>query len=310
MRGVAAGGVVLLGGLFLMGTTGGGGGSSVTVIKKEAAAPAPGSLTTAGTPSPAWDKVPAGMRPFFFNAKQKTGCALADPWLLAGVAEVESGFNPKAVSSAGARGVMQIMPNSARSAGVRNLGDPGQSIYGGARLLCKKEVATRRNKSPALVRALAAYNGGEGNVSAARIPVQLQQYAEKVLAASVKYKFVPGSNPAGMPGAPGAVKGGGIGMGNAMQEKILRRAFPNVRITSRTRPGSITSSGNLSMHAQGRALDIEPSKKIFDWIAKHYPNSRELIFTPAGGRQLKNGKPFVYGPVVAAGHHDHVHWAM
>ena len=49
---------------------------------------------------------------------------------------------------------------------------------------------------------------------------------------------------------------------------------------------------------------------IFDWIAKTFgASSRELIFTPAGGRQIKDGRPYTYGGQVAQDHHDHVHWA-
>ena len=96
----------------------------------------------------------------------------------------------------------------------------------------------------------------------------------------------------------------------ARAHNAIRAAFPDIQITSRFRPGSVTVSGNLSYHARGRALDLSPRMDVFNWIAANYPDSAELIFTPAGGRQLKNGKRYVYAQNVAKGHWDHVHWAM
>lgn len=90
----------------------------------------------------------------------------------------------------------------------------------------------------------------------------------------------------------------------------LRAQFPGIRITSTYREGSITSTGNRSYHAQGKAVDMEPSREIFDWIRAKYPSSRELIFSPAEGKQIRNGQPHVYSGVTRAEHYDHVHWAV
>jgi soluble lytic murein transglycosylase-like protein len=79
--------------------------------------------------------------------------------LLAAVAKVESGYDPKAVSPAGAQGLMQLMPSTARGLGVRNSFDPEQAINGAAKLL-----AGNLREFKSLPLALAAYNAGGGAV--------------------------------------------------------------------------------------------------------------------------------------------------
>ncbi|MFI5953583.1 transglycosylase SLT domain-containing protein [Cryptosporangium sp. NPDC051539] len=101
--------------------------------------------------------VPAGV-PFanvFTNAGSKHGVS---PALLAAVAKIESGYDPGAVSPAGARGLMQIMPGTARELGVDPL-DPYQAVDGAARLLRR-----HLNEFGSLPLALAAYNAGGGAV--------------------------------------------------------------------------------------------------------------------------------------------------
>jgi peptidoglycan DL-endopeptidase CwlO len=92
----------------------------------------------------------------FVRAGAKYGVS---PKLLAAVAKVESGYDPKAVSKAGAQGLMQLMPATARGLGVHNSFDPQQAINGAAKLLSGH---LKEFKSLPLV--LAAYNAGGGNV--------------------------------------------------------------------------------------------------------------------------------------------------
>lgn len=92
----------------------------------------------------------------FVQAGNKYGVS---PKLLAAVAKVESGYDPRAVSPAGAQGLMQLMPSTAKGLGVKDSFDPAQAIDGGAKLLARN---LREFKSLPL--ALAAYNAGGGAV--------------------------------------------------------------------------------------------------------------------------------------------------
>jgi len=82
-----------------------------------------------------------------------------DASLLSAVAKQESGYNPKAVSPAGAQGLMQLMPATAKGLGVQNSFDPNQAVDGAARLL--RDLLNRFDRTDL---ALAAYNAGPGAV--------------------------------------------------------------------------------------------------------------------------------------------------
>jgi len=83
-----------------------------------------------------------------------------DPSLIRSIIKTESGFNPKAVSPKGARGLMQLMPETAKRLGVENSFDPEQNIHGGVRYF-RSLLDTFDNN---LVLSLAAYNAGENLV--------------------------------------------------------------------------------------------------------------------------------------------------
>lgn len=82
------------------------------------------------------------------------------PALINAVIEVESSFNPRAVSPRGAMGLMQLMPDVAASLGVEDPFEPEQNIRGGVALL--RRLLDKYEGD--YTRALAAYNAGEGAV--------------------------------------------------------------------------------------------------------------------------------------------------
>lgn len=84
--------------------------------------------------------------------------------LIHAIIKVESRYNPKAVSEAGAKGLMQLMPVTAAECGVRNVFDPIQNIFGGASYLRQLAFYFRGD----LVLTLAAYHAGPAAVWEAR----------------------------------------------------------------------------------------------------------------------------------------------
>ena len=103
-----------------------------------------------------------------------------DPALVHAVVQVESNYEPRAVSGMGARGLMQVLPSTAAEFGVRNLLDPQANLEAGVQYL--KFLLTRFNLS----QAIAAYNAGPAVVRKYRgIPPfpETQHYVKRVLAA-------------------------------------------------------------------------------------------------------------------------------
>ncbi|HXY28955.1 MAG TPA: NlpC/P60 family protein [Acidimicrobiales bacterium] len=127
-------------------------------IVPAAGAAAEGADATGGTSGavPSSLGVPATLVPLFESAAQAYGVPAA---LLAAVAKQESGFDPGAVSPAGAQGLMQLMPSTAAGLGVDPF-DPAQAVDGAAQIL-----AGALHTYGSVPLALAAYNAGGGAVA-------------------------------------------------------------------------------------------------------------------------------------------------
>ncbi len=110
-----------------------------------------------------------------------------DPCLVKAIIMAESGYNPKAISKRGAKGLMQLMPSTAEALGVEDIFNPKENISGGIRYF--KQLVKRFDGNVKL--ALAAYNAGSQKVRHYRgIPPfkSTQYYIQKVFKYYELYK--------------------------------------------------------------------------------------------------------------------------
>lgn len=131
------------------------------------------TLDTTVTPN----ECPDDLLPIFEEAASLYGVSVE---LLTSIARAESNYNTNAVSSAGALGIMQLMPATAAALGVSNAYDARQNILGGAKYI--RQLLTKYDEDTTL--ALAAYNAGSSNVEQyGGVPpfAETQSYIKKVL---------------------------------------------------------------------------------------------------------------------------------
>jgi Transglycosylase SLT domain len=123
---------------------------------------------------PAAPPAVAGPQPFYRDLVEAAAKKYnMDADLITSVIAVESNFDPKAVSRKNARGLMQLLPETAAQLGVKNIDDPAENIDGGTRYL--RDLLQKYNNDLAL--ALAAYNAGPDKVQLyGRVP----PYAETI----------------------------------------------------------------------------------------------------------------------------------
>jgi len=105
-------------------------------------------------------KLPLEQAPFGELIRKAAAKYEVDADLVFSVVAAESNFNPKAVSRRNAHGLMQLLPETAKRMGVRDIYDPAQNIDGGTRYL--RDLLKRYEGDLALT--LAAYNAGPGAV--------------------------------------------------------------------------------------------------------------------------------------------------
>jgi len=121
-------------------------------------------------------ETPAELKGKILQAAQANG---VEPALLDALVQAESSYNPTAVSKAGAKGLTQLMPDTALGLGVTNPYDPDQSLNGGA-----KYLSSLLKQFPNMEHAVAAYNAGPGAViRAGGIPnyPETRAYVQRVM---------------------------------------------------------------------------------------------------------------------------------
>jgi soluble lytic murein transglycosylase-like protein len=141
------------------------------------------SATTSGGPAPA----PVAPAQLDALVQQSASSWQVDPALVKAVIANESGFDANATSRVGAQGLMQLMPDTAASLGVRNAYDPVQNVAGGTRYL--RGLLDRFGGNLRL--AVAAYNAGPGAVEKyGDVPpyAETQNYVQNVLASYDTYR--------------------------------------------------------------------------------------------------------------------------
>ena len=126
-------------------------------------------------------KLTSDYEDYFLMAQERYG---VDKALLMAIAKVGSGFDPNAVSSAGAKGIMQLMPKTAAALGVSDPFDPEQSILGGAKYLADS-LTVFGGYENSVELAIASYHAGVSAVKKAgyRIPQngQTPTYVKNVM---------------------------------------------------------------------------------------------------------------------------------
>lgn len=142
-------------------------------------------VVEANRPAPAERK--AEVRALVQEAAEKHN---VDPLLVHSVIEAESAYNPYAVSSAGAEGLMQLMPGTARDLGVKNSFDPKQNIEAGVRYLKQLQEQYRDDRL-----ALAAYNAGPAAVAKYKWVPPYRETREYVAKVTGRYAAARRANP-------------------------------------------------------------------------------------------------------------------
>jgi soluble lytic murein transglycosylase-like protein len=157
--------------------------TTLLIASDDAAAPGSAAIhkpaQTSARANPATSAARLALRPWIRDAAARHSVSES---LLTAVIAVESGFDQQAVSHKGAKGLMQLMPDTARRFGAKDVFAVQDNLHAGAAYL--RSLMLMFDQDQTL--ALAAYNAGEGAVLRAgrRVPEyrETQQYVAKVLA--------------------------------------------------------------------------------------------------------------------------------
>jgi soluble lytic murein transglycosylase-like protein len=200
--------------------------------------PAPAAPAPAANPSPYHE--------FVLAAASRYG---VDAELISSVMEVESNFNPKAISAKNARGLMQLLPETAARLGVKDIFDPKENIDAGTHYLHDLLQLYKND----LTLALAAYNAGPdkvqkyGNVPPYR---ETQSYVKQVKRKYQKNKSTPvpkPTTPAASSPAPTA----------SPAAPAAAPSAPSTTPTAPAAPGSATSLLEMNHDSNGNAGAID-----------------------------------------------------
>jgi Transglycosylase SLT domain len=142
--------------------------------------PTPPSITQPPGAAPSRADLMRGPTRFRADIQQVAQQAGLDPRLIEAIVQVESGGDPRAVSPAGAQGLMQLMPETGRAVGVppEQAFDPRRNVQGGVTYF--KSLLERYGGD--VPKALTAYHSGPQNVEAGTLGPQGRAYAPRVLA--------------------------------------------------------------------------------------------------------------------------------
>lgn len=209
--------------------------------------------------------------------------------LFLGLVQAESDFDPRAGSPAGAQGLSQLMPATARSLGVRNVWDPAQNLRGGARYLRQQLDAFGGD----VRKALAAYNAGPGAVRRyGGIPpyAETRAYVPKVLQYAKGYRGAGGvatAQPRRPRQAPGLPKTSSpAGPAATADPRAFQMAALQAIEETGTREG-VSPTTLLSLASARRALDAgppAPTGAAASRAIRRQRGDREVQQTPATGQ--------------------------
>jgi soluble lytic murein transglycosylase-like protein len=150
------------------------------------------------TPLPPLESAKAPFRELIQAAASRYS---VDPDLITSIIAAESNFDSKAISRRNARGLMQLLPQTATRMGVRNIFDPNENINAGTHYL--SDLLRRYHNDLALT--LAAYNAGPESVQRyGRVPPyrETQSYVQRVRRVYAQRKSAPPASPKASPNTP------------------------------------------------------------------------------------------------------------